>query len=171
MLKVKIVIFGVGGMGVVVQACQSGAFEEQEKLDSGSYGVVGGEEEDSIVNSYRAGMRADIGDVARGFEVSDGPEEMDTGHRSLRMLVFVYRATGRSRIQLENANHVAEALEWAVEEEADLDRSPDMKMVMHKDRLAAEQRHSLVRDVCPVRLAVDGYILESLGVEGQLGLA
>lgn len=86
-------------------------------------------------------------------------------------LVFVYKATGQSRIQLESANHVAEALGWAVEEEADLNRSPDMKMVMHIVRLAVKQRHSLVRDVCPARLAVDGYNLESPAVEGQPGLA
>ena len=87
------------------------------------------------------------------------------------MLVFVYKVTGRSRIRLESANHVAEALGWAVEEEVDLNRSPDMKMVMHIVRLAVKQHHSLVRDVCPVRLAADGYNLESPAVEGQLGLA
>ena len=171
MLKVKIAIFDVAGMGEVVQVSQSGAFAEQEKLDSGNYGVADGEEEDSIVNNYRVDMLVDIGDAARGFGVSDVLEERDTGRRSSRMLVSVDRVTGRSRIRLENANHVAEALEWAVEEEVGLNRSLDMKMVMHKGRLAVEQRHSLVRDVCPVRLAADGYILESPGEEVQLGLA
>jgi hypothetical protein len=171
MLKVKIAIFDVAGMDEVVQACQSGAFAEQEKFDSGNYGVGDGEEEGSIVNSYRVDMLADIDDDVRGFEVSDVLEERDTGHRSSRTLVSVYRVTGRSRIQPENANHVAEALEWAVEEEVGLNRSLDMKMVMRKGRLAVEQRHSLVMDVCPVRLAVDGYILESPGEEDQLGLA
>jgi hypothetical protein len=170
MWKVKIEIFDVGGMGVVVQAFQSGAFVEQEKLDSENYGVEDEEEEDLIANSYRADMLADIGDVARGFEVSDVLEEMDTGRRSSRMLVFVYRVTGRSRIQLESANHVAEVLEWAAEEGVDLSRSLDTKMVMHKGRLAAKQRYSLVRDVCPVRLAEDDYILESPAVEDHLGL-
>ena len=42
MLKVKIAIYGVAGMGEVVQACQSGAFAEQEKLGSGNYGVGDG---------------------------------------------------------------------------------------------------------------------------------
>ena len=123
------------------------------------------------MNSYRVDMLVDVGGAARGFEVSDVLEERDTGRRSSRMLVSVYRVTGRSRIQLENVNHVAGVLEWAVEEEVGLNRSLDMKMVMHKDRLAVEQPHNLVRDVCPVRLAVDGYILESPGEEDQLGLA
>lgn len=39
MLKVKIVISDVGDMDAVVQGFQLGAFAEQEKLDSVSYGV------------------------------------------------------------------------------------------------------------------------------------
>ena len=122
----KIVIFDVGGMGEVVQACRLGAFAEQEKLDSGNYGVGHEGEADSIVNNYRVGMLADIGDVVLGFGAFDAFEEMDTGRRSSKMSVSVYRGTGRSRTQLESANHVAEALGWAVEEEGGLDRSLDM---------------------------------------------
>ena len=171
MSKLKMLIYDVVGMGVVVQACQLGAFAELAKLDSGSYDVVDGEEGGLTVNSYRVGMLAGTGDVVQGFEVSDVLVEMGTGRRSSRMLVFVYRVTGRSKTQLESAYHVAEVLGWAVEEGVDLNRSPDMKMVMRKVRLAAKQSHSLVRDVCPARLAVDGYILESPAVEDQLGLA
>lgn len=60
---------------------------------------------------------------------------------------------------------------WAAAEEVDLNRSPGMRMVMYKVRLLVEEHYSRVRDVCPVRLAADGYILERLAVEAQLGLA
>lgn len=81
MSKVKIEIFDAEGMDVVVQASQLGAFAVREKFDSGSYGVGDGEE-DLIANSCRADMLAGSGDVALGFEVSDGPEGMDTVRRS-----------------------------------------------------------------------------------------
>lgn len=116
-------------------------------------------------------MKADIGVVALDYEVFDEPVEMGTGHHSSRTLVFVYRAIGRSKNRLESANHSAEAPGWAAEEEVGLNRNPDMRMVMHRVRLAVEGHCSLARDVCPVRLAADGYILESLAVEDQLGLA
>ena len=45
-----------------------------------------------------------------------------------------------------------------------------MRMVMYRARLVVEEHCSRVRDVCPVRLAADGYILERLAVEGQLEL-
>lgn len=44
-------------------------------------------------------------------------------------------------------------------------------MAMNMVQLEVVDHWSLVRDVCPVRRAVDGYILESLAVEGQPGLA
>lgn len=170
MLRVKIVIFDAGGMGVVDPACQSEVFAEQEKLDFVSYGVEG-EVEDSIGDSCHAGMKADTGDVVLDSEVFGGLVGKDTGQCSSRMLVFVCRVTEQSMSQLVSANHSGEALELGVEEEVDRNRSPDMKMAMHKVRLDFEDHCSLVRNVCLARLAEDGYILESPAEQDQLGLA
>jgi hypothetical protein len=76
--KVKTAIWSVVGMGVVDQACQLGAFEEQAKLGFAKDDVEGEVEEDSTVNSYRADTLADIGDAGQGSEVSsDVLGEMD----------------------------------------------------------------------------------------------
>ena len=91
------------------------------------------------------------------------------GHRSPRMLVFVCKVTGRSMNQQVSANHFVEGLELEAEEVVDLNTSLDMKMVMYKVRLDVEGHCSLVRDVCPARLAEDGYILESPAAEDLLG--
>lgn len=74
-------IFDVEGMHGVAQACQSGAFVEQVKLDSVSCDI-GDVEEGLIANSCRAGMWADTGDAALDFEEWDVIVEMGTGCRS-----------------------------------------------------------------------------------------
>lgn len=84
--------------------------------------------------------------------------------------MFVCRVTGQSMSQLVSANHFVGALEWEVEEEVDLSRSPDMKMAMQTVRLDGEGHCNLGTDVCPVRLADNGYILESPAAEDLLGL-
>ena len=143
---------------------------EQEKLDFVSCGVEGEAEDDSFGGSYRAGMKADTGDVVLDSEEFGELVGKGTGRRLSKMLVFVCRVTGQSKSQLVSANHAVEVLESGVEEEAGLYRCVDMKMVMHEVRVDVEDHCSLVRGVCPARLAADGYILGRPAAEDQLGL-
>jgi len=70
-------------------------------------------------------------------------------------------ATAQRMIWLESVIHFEVELELAAEEEADLDTcSLGTLLEKHKGRLVVQR--SLVKGVCPVRLAEDGYSLESL---------
>jgi hypothetical protein len=63
-------------------------------------------------------------------------------------------------IWLESVIHFEVELELAAEEEADLDScSLGTSLEKHKGRLVVQR--SLAKGVCPVRLAEDGYSLES----------
>lgn len=72
--------------------------------------------------------------------------------------MFDGRVTAQSTSLLENANHSAVGLGWVAEEEADLSMvlGPDMKSEMHSvHQFAKGQARSLVKGVCPARLAAD----------------
>ena len=69
-------------------------------------------------------------------------------------------ATAQCMIWQESVIHFEVELESAEEEEADLDScSLGMSLEKHKGRLVVQR--SLVKGVCRVRLAEDGYSLES----------
>ena len=56
---------------------------------------------------------------------------------------------------------------WAVEEEVEVGRIPDTKLVMRKAHQVAKHHCSPAKDVCPARLAADDCILESPAAEEQ----
>jgi hypothetical protein len=159
-LKLKTEIVGVEDMDVYAQECQPGVFAELASLDHTSFGVEG-VVGDLVAESFLFVVeKADIGDVGQDFGGFDGFVERDIDwHRPLTMECDG-TATAQRMIWLESVIHFEVELESAAEEEADLDScSFGTSLEKHKGRPVVQS--SLVKGVCPVRLAEDAYSLES----------
>jgi hypothetical protein len=160
-LKSKTEIVGVEDMDVYAQECQPEVFAELASPDHTSFGVedaVG----DLVAESFLfAAEKADIGDVGQDFGAFDGFVERDIDWHWPLMTECAGTVTAQRMIWLESVIHFEVELESAAEEEAGLDScSLGTSLEKHKCRLVVQR--SLVKGVCPVRLAEDGYSLESL---------
>jgi hypothetical protein len=149
---VKIVIFGVGGTDGEHQECQLEEFGELETRDYMSSGVVNARGDFAVRSSclFAVGT-VDMVDAERDSEAFDGFVGRDIA--PVLTMECVYTATARSRTWQERSP-VEEVLGWAVEVVV-LDRFFGKYSVKCKVHHAV--RHSPAKDVCPARLAEDGY--------------
>jgi hypothetical protein len=159
-LKLKTEIVGVEDMDVYAQECQPGVFAELASLDHTSFDVedaVG----DMLAESFLfVAKRVGIGDVGQDSGVFDGFVERDIDWYWPPTMECAGTVTAQRMIWPESVIHFEVELESAEEEEAALDSySLGTSLERHKGRLVVQR--SLVKGVCPVRPAEDGYSPES----------
>ena len=149
----KIVIVGVGGTDGGHQECQLEEFVELETRDYMSSGVVNAKEGFAVRSSCLfAEGTVDMVDAERDSEAFDGFVGRDIA--PVLTMECAYMATARSRTWQESAGPVEEVLGWAVEVVV-----PDSFFGTYSVKCMVHPavRHSPAKDVCPVRLAEDGY--------------
>jgi hypothetical protein len=150
---VKIVIFGVGGTDGEHQECQLEEFGELETRDYMSSGIVNAKGDFAGRSSclFVVGT-VDMVDAERDSEAFDGFVGRDIA--PVLTMEYAYTATARSRTWQESASPVEEVLGCAVEVVV-----PDSFFGKYsvKCKVHSAVRHSPAKDVCPVRLAEDGY--------------
>lgn len=146
-------IFGVEGTDRGHQECQLEEFAELETRDYMSSGVANAMGGFAVRSScLSAEGTVDMVDAERDSEAVDGFVGRDIAP-ALKM-ECAYTATVQSRTWQESANLVEGVLGWAVEVVV-----PDSFFGKYsvKCKVHSAVRHSPAKDVCPVRLAEDGY--------------
>jgi hypothetical protein len=147
------VILGVGGTDGGHQECQLEEFAELETRDYMSSGVANAMGGLAVRSSCLfAEGTVDMVDAERDSGAFGGFVGRDIA--PALTIECAYTATAQSRTWQESANRFEGVLGWAVEVVV-----PDSSSGKYsvKCKVHSAVRHSPARDVCPVRLAEDGY--------------